>query len=89
MTLRLGDDELVIRQRYAAAGILNDVMLVVWFVVGGVFFFFPSLVTVGLWCFVAGSVQLLIRPLIRLIRRSHLRRLRRGGTGPTKHNRGS
>lgn len=79
LTLRLGHEELVIRQRYEVASILNDVVLAVWFIIGSVLFFFESTVIIGTWCFLIGSVQLLIRPVIRLTRRLHLTRVRQGG----------
>ena len=48
--LRIGREELVIRQRYQVISIANDVLI--------------------------GSVEMLIRPVIRLIRHLHLQRLR-------------
>lgn len=76
MTIRVGHDELVIRRRYEAVSILNDVMIALWFVAGSVMFFSESWTTTGTWCFVFGSVQLLIRPVIRLSRLLHLQRVR-------------
>ena len=74
LVLTLGHEELIIRRRYEAASIGNDVLIALWFLVGSVFFFFPAWLTIGTWCFVAGSVELLIRPLIRLSRQFHLQR---------------
>lgn len=68
-TFTIGHEELVIHQRYEVLSIVNDVMLGVWFTVGSVCFFFEgSVKTLGVWLFVIGSLQLLLRPLIRLHR---------------------
>jgi len=73
--VHFGRDELVIRQRYEVVSILNDLLIGIWFVMGSVFFFYDSLAYTGTWLFLLGSVQLLIRPTIRLTRRVHLQRL--------------
>lgn len=74
LTLRIGSEELVIRRRYEAASIVNDILIGLWFVAGSILFFFEATTTAGTWCFLAGSVELLIRPVIRLFRRVHLHR---------------
>ncbi|WP_129668280.1 YrhK family protein [Phytoactinopolyspora endophytica] len=80
LTIRVGREELIIRQRYEAASIVNDILIALWFIVGSVMFFSDDWTTAGTWCFLAGSVELLIRPLIRLGRQVHLRRI--GGHQP-------
>lgn len=72
--LHIGHDELVIHQRYEVVSIINDLLIGTWFVVGSLFFFSDSLTYAGTWLFVLGSIEMLIRPLIRLTRRVHLRR---------------
>ncbi|MQA13300.1 MAG: hypothetical protein GEV09_03760 [Pseudonocardiaceae bacterium] len=81
LTVVLGHEELLIRQRYEVLSIVNDILIGVWFTVGSILFFFESTVTVGTWLFLLGSIELLIRPVIRLGRRVHVRRLpaRRAG----------
>lgn len=74
-TFTLGHEQLVIRQRYEVVSILNDFLMGFWFVVGTVFFLFPNLEKLGIWLFLIGSIQMLIRPVIRLSHRIHLRRL--------------
>lgn len=74
LTLHLGHDELIIRQRYEVLSIANDILIGVWFVVGSVFFFYSELSYAGTWLFVIGSIEMLIRPVIRLVRRLHLQR---------------
>ncbi|GEB53045.1 MULTISPECIES: YrhK family protein [Streptomyces] len=76
LVIRIHHEELVVRRRYEAASILNDVLIAVWFIVGSVLFFSTAWATPGTWCFLLGSVQLLIRPLIRFSRHLHLQRVR-------------
>lgn len=83
LTLTLGHQELVIRRRYEALSILNDILVGVWFLIGSVLFFSESTTTLGTWLFVVGSAELLIRPVIRLTREVHIGRLRvPAGTPP-------
>lgn len=74
LVLRVGRDELVIRQRYETLSIVNDLLIGTWFLIGSFFFFSSSLSYAGTWLFVVGSVEMLIRPLIRFTRRVHLQR---------------
>ncbi len=75
-TFTLGHEELVVHQRYEVLSIVNDLMLGVWFSIGSVCFFYEGgLKTLGVWLFVIGSVQLTIRPLIRLHRYVRLKRI--------------
>ncbi|MDL5154407.1 YrhK family protein [Actinomycetospora termitidis] len=75
ITIHIGHDELVIRRRYEVVSILNDILVALWFLVGSFLFFSEATTYAGTWCFVAGSFELLIRPLIRLSRRVHLTRI--------------
>jgi hypothetical protein len=75
LTIHIGHDELVIRRRYEVVSIINDILVALWFIVGSVLFFSDSTTIAGTWCFLAGSVELLIRPIIRLRRRVHLTRI--------------
>lgn len=79
LTLHVGREELVIRQRYEMASVVNDILIALWFLAGSVLFFSPELLRQGTWCFVAGSAELLARPVIRLSRQVHLRRKRGDG----------
>lgn len=78
LTITIGHDEIIIRRRYEAISIVNDFLIALWFLIGSVFFFYPAMETSGTWLFVLGSVQLLIRPTIRLARHIHLQRLPSG-----------
>ncbi len=75
-TFTIGQRELVIHQRYEVVSMLNDFLLGVWFTLGSVCFFFEgSVKTAGVWLFVIGSVQLLLRPAIRLHRYIYFKQL--------------
>ncbi|HZE40020.1 MAG TPA: YrhK family protein [Stackebrandtia sp.] len=76
LVLTFGHEELVIRKRYEALGIVNDLLIAAWFLIGSFFFFSTDLTYAGTWLFVLGSAQLLVRPVIRLARLIHLGRLR-------------
>lgn len=78
VTLSFGREELTLRDRYESASIVNDIVIALWFIVGSVLFFSESTSTLGTWFFLLGSIQMAIRPGIRLARRVHLRRLSPG-----------
>lgn len=82
LTIRIGPDELVIRQRYQVLSIINDVLIGIWFLIGSFVFFSDEWVFTGTCLFVLGSVEMLIRPVIRLIRHLHLQKIR-GPETPT------
>jgi hypothetical protein len=79
LVLTFGHEELVIRRRYEALSIVNDILIALWFVAGSILFFNDTLTTLGTWFFLIGSIELLIRPAIRLTRAVHLSRIRRDG----------
>lgn len=72
--VRIGHDELVVRRRYELLGIGNDMLIALWFIVGSVLFFHADTATSGTWMFLLGSIELAIRPALRLARHLHLRR---------------
>lgn len=72
---RIGHEEVVLRRRYEILSILNDILVALWFIVGSVLFFWEATTRLGTWMFLAGSIQLLIRPAIRLSRHIHITRL--------------
>lgn len=73
--VRIGREELAVRQWYEVASIANDILIACWFIVGSILFFSPAYTELGTWLFLAGSIELLIRPVIRLTRRIHLQRV--------------
>jgi hypothetical protein len=72
---------LVIRRRYEVASIINDILIGLWFAVGSILFLSPATARAGTWLFLLGSVELLIRPVIRLSRNVHLQRINPAGRG--------
>ncbi len=79
LKIDIGHDELVIRRRYEALSIANDVLIALWFLVGSVLFFWEATSVAATWCFLLGSVEFLMRPAIRLARLVHIGRI--GGSG--------
>lgn len=75
VSLSLGHQELIIRQRWEVVSVSNDIVIALWFIAGSVLFFSESTTTIGTWFFLFGSIELFIRPAIRLARRIHLQRL--------------
>lgn len=84
LTVRIGHDELIIRRRYEVASIGNDILIALWFIAGSIMFFYSDLMVPGTWCFLIGSIELLIRPVIRLTRLVHIRSIQaKGGLSGT------
>lgn len=75
MVFRIGREELFIRKCYEVVSIVNDILIAVWFIVGSALFFSEATTTLGTWLFLIGSIELGIRPIIRLSRHLHLRRV--------------
>ena len=75
LTFHVGREELVIRKRYEVVSIVNDILIALWFTVGSILFFSDSTTTLGTWFFLVGSIELIVRPAIRLSRRVHLGRM--------------
>lgn len=79
LTVHIGHDELIIRRRYEVVSICNDILIALWFIAGSIMFFYSDLMVPGTWCFLLGSIELLIRPLIRLTRLVHIRSMHSKG----------
>ena len=86
LTFHLGREELTIRKRYEVVSIVNDILIALWFTAGSFLFFSESTTTLGTWFFVVGSIELLIRPVIRLTRRVHLGRIHPEAPGEAGHD---
>lgn len=83
LRIRLGGEELVVSNRYETLSIANDLLIALFFLAGSIMFYVPSLHTVATTMFVLGSLDFLLRPLIRIARRVHLQRIgAREGAGP-------
>lgn len=73
--LDLGQEHITIQRRYEALGAFNDFLIAVWFLIGSFFFLNDSLIESGTWLFIAGSAQLLIKPVLKLISLVHISRV--------------
>lgn len=80
----IGKHEIVIGKRYGFFYTLNDILIAVWFIIGSIFFFWDSTEPAGTWLFLVGSIELLIRPIIRVTRNSHLKRINLANNSHTK-----
>jgi hypothetical protein len=78
ITISLGNQEIVLRQRYELFSIINDIGIFLFFTVGSIAFYWHELFNVGVTLFVIGSAQLGFRPLIRFFRRVQLRSMTKG-----------
>ena len=76
-----GHHELIIRNRYKFYYNVNDVLIAVWFIIGSTLFFWKETETIAIWFFLFGSIELLIRPLMRIFREIHLKKIQSGNTG--------
>jgi hypothetical protein len=75
LNIDIGSRHIVVQRRYEAFGAFNDLLIAVWFLIGSFFFLNNALVDSGTWLFIVGSLQLLIKPLIKLTSLVHLGRL--------------
>ncbi|HDZ36770.1 MAG TPA: hypothetical protein ENH62_00475 [Marinobacter sp.] len=75
LTITIGHEQLVIRRRYEVVSIINDFFIAIWFLLGSVFFLYPSMEKIAVWLFIVGSFQFLIRPSIRLLAHLHIQRV--------------
>lgn len=57
---------------YELAYTLIDVTAALLFLVGSIMFFYNSLETPAIWCFVVGSAFFALKPILRIIREIHL-----------------
>ncbi len=73
VVIRVGPEEVVVRRVYQTLSIANDFLIGIWFLVGSICFFWSAWEVVGVWLFILGSAQLIVRPSIRLAHRIHLR----------------
>lgn len=71
----VGNEEVVISNRYESLSILNDILIGIFFFAGSILFYFKPLEFWAVTLFVLGSVDFLLRPTIRIARRIHLKRL--------------
>ena len=61
--------------RYEIARTLVEFLAALCFIIGSVFFFYPSLEYAGTWLFLVGSILFALRPTVRLAMEIHLSRI--------------
>ncbi|WP_158737208.1 YrhK family protein [Alteribacillus sp. YIM 98480] len=62
-------------KRYKVISTVNDLSTGIWFTLGSILFLFtPPIQTAGNICFILGSLQLLARPIIRIIHDSEVKK---------------
>ena len=66
-----------LHETYEWIHILNDSLSSLFFVIGSVFFFYPSMQDYGTWLFLIGSIQMLVGPMIRIANKLHVRNIRK------------
>lgn len=64
-------------ERFEWAHIVNDAAIALWFLVGSVFFLYPSLELDGTWLFIIGSGQMLVGVMIRTFNKIFYSRFRK------------
>ena len=73
LELELGQERIIIQRRYEVLGAINDLLIAIWFLIGSFFFLSNSLEDRGTWLFIVGSIQLLIKPILKLASLIHVR----------------
>lgn len=73
-SVRVGREQIDVESSWEAVSILNDIMVGLWFLTGTILTITGVSGDLPLYFYLAGSSQLLLRALLRLGRRIHIRR---------------
>ncbi|REJ10328.1 YrhK family protein [Halobacillus trueperi] len=73
--LHIGKHDIFFKKTYDMLYTINDVLIGFWFLIGSLFFYFEHLKNVGVTLFVLASIQMLIRPTIRLVHYFHMKKV--------------
>ncbi|ARD49574.1 YrhK family protein [Sporosarcina sp. P33] len=73
--VKLGKHVVFFNKNYRYIFIINELVLGIIFIVGSVFFFFETLKTAGIILFIVGSAQLFIRPVLKILHATTLRKI--------------
>jgi hypothetical protein len=71
---RLESMKYFFRENVGILDTVNNLMIALWFLLGSILFFFESMEIVRICLYIAGSVQLLVRPTITLIQDISIRK---------------
>ncbi|MBA2174996.1 YrhK family protein [Halobacillus locisalis] len=70
----MGRHGLFFKKRYEVLYTLNDFLLGIWYLLGSICLYFEISKEWGILLFMLGSIQILIRPSIRIIHRFHVKK---------------
>ncbi|GKV65378.1 MULTISPECIES: YrhK family protein [Sporosarcina] len=73
--VKIGKYAIFFNKNYRYIFIINELILGIIFIVGSIFFLFESLKTAGIILFIVGSVQLFIRPALKILHATTLRNI--------------
>jgi hypothetical protein len=79
LTIDISHHVLVVQNRYQVLARVNDLLTGLWFLAGSILFLFDGGKLLGTIFFIIGSAELLIRPVIQIVRDVHLKRIDPGG----------
>lgn len=74
LNLQLGKIEVAFNKRYRFISLLNDLTLGLEFLIGSILFLFESTKSMGHILFIIGSIQLLGRPIIKIMHAFYISR---------------
>jgi hypothetical protein len=72
--IKIGKYEIFFRKNVGILDTVNNLMIALWFLLGSILFFFESMEIVRICLYIVGSVQLLVRPTIKLIQDISIRK---------------
>ena len=71
-----GNHEIIIEQRYQMLSTLNNLLLGILFLIGSILFLSKDQQTLAISLFIAGSLLMVVRAVIDIVKNTHLKRLR-------------
>lgn len=74
LNLQMGKFEVAFNKRYRFISLLNDLTLGLEFLIGSILFLFESTKMIGNIFFIVGSIQLLGRPIIKIMHAFYISR---------------
>lgn len=74
--ISIGKYQMVIRQRYKVLSLLNDVLLGVLYLIGSILFLTDANQVIAISFFVGGSILMILRAILNIMRDLHLKRFR-------------
>lgn len=72
--LKLGNYDLFFKKSYEILYNINDFLIAIFFLIGSILFLSDKWEYAGVWCFIIGSAQYAVRPLIRIIHSIHFKK---------------